>query len=207
MSDFNYNATVSKIYVWCFNNSSHNKLYTDFLNQSNLDIRPGDKVLDAGCGDLFLTRLFLNEYSRHRNIHTQVSAFDKSKYMLRYAQKNAVKFNSHIKLFHANGLKIPFPDNSFDFVMTSGMLEYLTNNFSQAAHELTRVLKPGKQMLISFDRDTLMGRLSGKIWGFKPIPQKQFQKHFKEIDLQEFKVDSDSIYAQLFRRFYIGIKK
>jgi ubiquinone/menaquinone biosynthesis C-methylase UbiE len=86
MSTFNYGGLASRIYTWGIKRTGQEGFYFDFFEHSDLDVKSGDRVLDAGCGDLFLTRGFLKEYFEERALETQVYAFDKSNHMLERAE-------------------------------------------------------------------------------------------------------------------------
>jgi ubiquinone/menaquinone biosynthesis C-methylase UbiE len=209
MSEFKYGPVSSSVYTWGIKRTGQYTFYGDFFKQSDLDVKPGDVVLDAGCGNLFLTCLFHEEYLDERDIETRVIGFDKSRHMLRRGEKYAREngFFGHANLFKVDALQIPFKDNSVDLVMSSGMLEYLSDDLEGVASELSRVLKPGKQMVLSFEKNNLIGRIIGKFWGFKPYDKDYLLSHFKDIDFEDARFRTWNFHTRLFKNICVGKKK
>jgi ubiquinone/menaquinone biosynthesis C-methylase UbiE len=107
-----------------------------------LDIKPGDKVLDCGCGDGFYTMIISELFD------CQIYAADNNQKLLDQAainvrQKERVKF---IKDDFEDG--IPFEDNFFDKIIFTEVLEHLDNE-KVALDELYRVLKPKGRLAIT----------------------------------------------------------
>lgn len=94
-------------------------------------VTPG-KMLDVGCGTGYLMHLAQQQ-------GFTVTGIDASAGMLDQARE---KFNfNEQQLIHTGAEKLPFADESFDFVVACGSLCYVSA-MSQAAKELSRVLKP-----------------------------------------------------------------
>ncbi|HLD89352.1 MAG TPA: methyltransferase domain-containing protein [Candidatus Nanoarchaeia archaeon] len=109
-----------------------------------LDVKPKQKVLDAGCGNGILSVLV-----KKMHADADVHAVDASKYGIDIAVKNAKKQNLQIKFATAPIEKIPFKKNYFDRILCSLVLHHIAHeNRMQALKELKRVLKPGGRMLI-----------------------------------------------------------
>jgi SAM-dependent methyltransferase len=103
-------------------------------------------VLDYGCGPGNDVVGFL-EYSNPR----KVVAMDVSKTSLQQTQKRAALHN-HKKtetafLLIKENEKIPLPDNSVDYIHSSGVLHH-TPNLSEILDEFRRILKPGGKIRI-----------------------------------------------------------
>jgi len=97
----------------------------------------GARCLDSGCGNgrytVALSKLGAGE----------VWGLDFSEINITDARKRAQEAglqNVHYQL--GNVLKVPFPDNHFDFVFSNGVLHH-TSDPQQGLNELLRVLKPG----------------------------------------------------------------
>lgn len=104
-----------------------------------LGMNKGDKVLEVGCGQgLFLARLV----KHYGVIGTGIDVSSKS---IEYARRNYV--NDFINYQVADGVKIPFKNNTFDFVVTFDVLEHIEDQ-KRAVKEMLRVLKPGGRLLI-----------------------------------------------------------
>jgi len=100
-----------------------------------LDIRKEDKVLDAGCGEGFYLMLIKNIY------HCDITGIDNDDRILSQAKK-WIKDSVDIKIVKGDIDEMEFPDNTFDKVVCSEVLEHI-NNDRKAVDELYRVTKPG----------------------------------------------------------------
>ncbi|MEJ7710422.1 MAG: class I SAM-dependent methyltransferase [Pyrinomonadaceae bacterium] len=105
--------------------------------ESSLPLLPvGARILDAGCGTGLLTKALTRALPRP----AKITAMDLSASSLRTA-RDGVKSSAHEICFaQANLLALPFADNSFDLVVTSGALEYVSLPLGFA--ELARVIAP-----------------------------------------------------------------
>jgi len=102
------------------------------LALKNLNILPDSKILDLCCGAGQTTKFLIN-YSQ------QVTGLDISTVSLEKAKKN-VPQGEFIEGF---AQKMPFNDNSFDFIHTSVALhEMTTTELEEIFQEVYRVLKP-----------------------------------------------------------------
>ena len=103
-----------------------------------LELRDGDRVLDAGCGMGF----YLMAMARLRNL--SLVGVDEWWERLAWARREAVPAS----LLSGNLYKLPFDGASFDSVLLSEVLEHVDDEQS-ALRELIRVLKPGGVLAIS----------------------------------------------------------
>lgn len=98
-------------------------------------VRPGETVLDAGCGEAVLSW-----YLAERG--AKVTAMDISKPNLENARAFLGKKGvlDRVTLVQGDAERLPFPDASFDWVISSHVLEHLPD-FDQGVRELRRVAK------------------------------------------------------------------
>ncbi len=106
-----------------------------------LELSAGDTLLDLGSGDGFWTARFAKHCAH-------VTGLEPDDRLLRYAQGQHVASN----LVWVQGLaeSIPFPDNTFDKVVSISCLEHFTNPL-QGLRQVARVLKPGGRLGLSVD--------------------------------------------------------
>jgi len=99
---------------------------------ANLIPKDVTKVLEVGCNAGYnLISMYFN------NNDYDLTGIDNLKYAIDESKKRWEKF---IKFFVADARDIPFPDNSFDLVLTSGLLGWIKyNELSTVINELTRV--------------------------------------------------------------------
>ncbi|MBW2282579.1 MAG: class I SAM-dependent methyltransferase [Deltaproteobacteria bacterium] len=121
------------------------------VNLERLGLKPGDWLLDAGCGGgrhcfgafdtgahvvgldldlegLAMTRAGLKQRQRDGNVGTGGAV-------------------------HGNVFRLPFPDDRFDRVICSEVMEHV-HDYEAAVAELTRVLRPGGSMAITIPTAT-----------------------------------------------------
>ena len=101
----------------------------------------GQVVLEAGCGAGRFTSVVLKETG------ADVYSFDYSNSVEANFKNNGPHQN--LKLFQASIYDMPFEENSFDKVFCFGVLQF-TPDPKKAVERLTRMLKPGGQLVVDF---------------------------------------------------------
>lgn len=104
-----------------------------------LEFSDGDTVLDVGCGTGFGTAGLLEHaddvHALDQSVHQMEKAFEK------FGKQGQVTFH------RGDAERLPFEDNTFDIVWSSGSIEYWPHPV-QGLEEIRRVTKPGGQVLI-----------------------------------------------------------
>lgn len=108
---------------------------------SMVDVKKGERVLDAGCG----TGIYSIELAK-RGGH--VTAIDYSSEMIVQAKTKALKEGLNIDFIKADALHLPLPDRHFDLVISVCMLCFVKERAS-ALIEMKRVLRPGGRIAIA----------------------------------------------------------
>jgi Methylase involved in ubiquinone/menaquinone biosynthesis len=107
-------------------------------------VQPGDAVLDVGCGTGTLA------VAAKRRVGTEgiVHGVDASPEMIERAKRKAEKAGVEVIFQTAVVETLPFPDASFDVVLSTLMLHHLPRGVrEQCAREIHRVLRPGGRVL------------------------------------------------------------
>lgn len=130
--------------------------YENIVGALELD---GDELLlDLACGSGIYSRPLARLLDRGR-----VVGLDLSTPMLSYAARKARDQGiGNLVLVRASAMDLPFPDDEFDRVNCCGAL-HLFPDFSMAASEILRVLKPGGIFTTAVFRNWLPGRVSRKL--------------------------------------------
>ena len=132
--------------------------------------RPGDKVLDVGCGTGYLTRLVAAAVAPGGS----VLGIDPSPTVIGYARSKtgaACAYETGV----AEALEMP--DASFDVVVTSLAIHHIPADVRPAAlREMFRVLRPGGRLLLADFRPPsnrlgrhLIGALTGPAMEHNPV--------------------------------------
>lgn len=108
-------------------------------------LRPGQRVLEVGCGTGVLSRLAADA------VGPPGAAFgiDPAQRMIAVARRNALQAGSRAEFKLAAIESLPFPDGSFDVVFSSLMLHHLPGDVKRdGLREVFRVLKPGGRLVV-----------------------------------------------------------
>jgi demethylmenaquinone methyltransferase/2-methoxy-6-polyprenyl-1,4-benzoquinol methylase/phosphoethanolamine N-methyltransferase len=109
-------------------------------------IEPGDKVLDVGCGTGSLTLTARSSAGASGAVY----GIDASPEMIDVARKKAKQAGSDVVFDVALIEKIPFPDATFDVVVSRLVIHHLPDDLKRRGFaEILRVLKPGGHLLVA----------------------------------------------------------
>lgn len=147
--------------------ASDSRLYWQFLGAFHDALlgmvratAPGS-VLDAGCGEGFVTALLARELP-----DATLQGIDVSPDAIAYARQH----HNHCATFHTGSLYVlPFPDGAFDTVVCSEVLEHLEDPDAAVA-ELKRVAR--RAVVITVPREPYFRVLNGlgRVLGRAPDP-------------------------------------
>jgi ubiquinone/menaquinone biosynthesis C-methylase UbiE len=104
-----------------------------------LDLKPGEKILDAGCG----TGIFTLDYLERG---VEVVGLDISRPMLRMAGAKAADYP--FDAIRGDMLYLPFKEGAFDRVVSVTALEFIADG-RRAIAELFRVTRPGGRVVVA----------------------------------------------------------
>ncbi len=106
------------------------------------------RILEAGCG---LGRWL---------IYFSKRGYDIERIELNEDVLGKIKnFNSNLKTIRGNILEMPYEDNSFNAVISLGVIEHSKEGPQKALKEMYRILKPGGILLVTVPYLNLMRRL------------------------------------------------
>lgn len=108
-----------------------------------LDIKDGEKILDAGCGEGFYTMIFHELWP-----NCQIYPFDYDKKIMSMAQRWFSKKEKNIFWQIGDLTKTPYKTNFFDKIICTEVLEHIPDD-KKATAELYRVLKPKGRLAIT----------------------------------------------------------
>jgi len=111
-----------------------------------MDLRPGERVLDLGCGSGWATRLLARLVSDGPEGFGQVVGLDVSDEMIRQARAASKDFENILYVW-GSAQQIPWEENFFDKVLSVESFYYYPDQ-DRALAELFRVLAPRGRMFI-----------------------------------------------------------
>lgn len=108
-------------------------------------IKPEDHVLDFGCGTLTLAMMIKQKYPT-----AYITGVDVDKKILAIAENKRIQAGLTIRLDLYDGRYLPYPNETFDRVVSSLVFHHLTTiQKKQAINEIFRVLKPDGEIHIA----------------------------------------------------------
>lgn len=111
-----------------------------------LELRPGERVLDVGCG----TGTLAVAAARRVGRDGWVGGVDAAPQMVQAARRKAAREGVGVDVREALAQDLPFPDGSVDAVMTSMAMHHVPPHARVVAvAEMRRVLRPGGRLLIA----------------------------------------------------------
>ena len=184
-----------------------------------LDLRSGTRVLDVAAGNGNGTLAAARRWC-------DVTSTDYVSSLLESGRARAQAEGHTIQFQEADAENLPFPDASFDTVMsTFGVM--FTPNQEQAASELARVCKPGGKIgLANWTPESFIGQLfktigkyippaagvkSPGLWGTKARLEELFGQAAREIRTTSrefaFRYRSPTHWLEVFRTYYGPMNK
>jgi SAM-dependent methyltransferase len=112
------------------------------LVRAALGARPGDRILDVGCGPGF----YVTELLEAVGPKGSVAGVDASADMLAVAAKRA-EGHTNVTFHQADATSLPVPDAGFDRAVCVQVLEYV-RDVPAALSQMHRALRPGGRVLV-----------------------------------------------------------
>lgn len=159
-----------------------------YLRSLDLDLNADSFVLDAGSGTGIVTLGFQDAGFRPK----KTVALDLSLNSLNIAREQFEKEKKvaagNIVSIQGNVLDLPFGADTFDLVLTCGVLEYVS--LDAGLKELGRVLKPGGNLVFIPVKPSLVGSVLEFLYKFKIHPIEEVerisQRYFTIVGNHEF---------------------
>ena len=161
-----------------------------YLRSLDLKLDPESYVLDAGSGTGIVSLGFVDAgFQSKRSV-----ALDLSHNSLQIARdqfkKEKKKATTSVSPVQGNVLQLPFADETFDLVLTCGVLEYVS--LDDGLKEMARVMKPGARLVLIPVKPSFVGTVLEFLYKFRIHPIKDVRKishkYFNIVGNHEFPV-------------------
>lgn len=139
-----YYDKIARLYDLTFKLNGYGRSLDQYFAANPLPISRGARILDAGCGTGLLSLALLRSFRFPVNI----TALDLSATSIVEANKALAQSPGRrwdVSFTQGNVLSLPFSDDSFDLVVTSGALEYVP--LKDGLDEIARVIAPEGHLL------------------------------------------------------------
>ncbi len=113
--------------------------------------RPGDRILEVGCGGGHVLRLFRN---------AKLTGVDVSGEMLAKAEQNLAGYD--FELLKGDIAKLGLEDRSFDGIVCTEVLEHVVEP-GHILEQIQRLARPGARIVITFPNDHLINGIKDTI--------------------------------------------
>jgi len=156
---------------------NYTKSYESFKRINNTETcfreaikdNPKQKVLDVGCGDGYHLCVFNSTDDIRRNV--RFYGIEKSELRVEFASRacNELSF-TNIDFLVGSADDLPFPDNYFDIILCSDVIEHLLHP-EKCFSEMNRVLKRGGVVIVTTPNKTTFPQQAVNI--FRKSPRKE----------------------------------
>jgi SAM-dependent methyltransferase len=120
------------------------------VDLERLSVRPGERLLDAGCGE---GRHCFGALERGAQVVGLDLDRDSLKLAARPLSNRARELDSFGAMIHGNTFALPFADESFDKVICSEVMEHV-HDYRAAARELARVTRTDGMVAVTIPTAT-----------------------------------------------------
>ncbi len=156
-----------------------------YLRSLDLEINRESLVLDAGSGTGIVTLGFYEAGFQPKKTIALDLSFNSLKIAREQFEKDENADADNICAVQGNVLKLPFADETFDLVLTCGVLEYVS--LEEGLQEFARVLKTGAKLILIPVKPSFVGAVLEILYNFKIHSLEET----REIAARYFKIVGD----------------
>lgn len=182
-----YYDKIWRLYDLTFKLNGYGRSLDQYFAAHPAPVSRGARILDAGCGTGLLTLALL----RSLRFPVSITSLDLSASSVTATRKAVNQSDGRrrdVNYMQGNVLSLPFADDSFDFVVTSGALEYMP--LGDGLSELARVIAPQGHLLHLPVRPALTSSFLEICFRFRHHPPREVmqktQQHFNVVNHYRF---------------------
>ncbi len=136
-----------------------------YLRSLDLELNSDSLILDAGSGTGIVTLGFYEAGFQPKKTIALDLSFKSLEIAREQFKKDEKTDVENICAVQGNVLKLPFADETFDLVLTCGVLEYVS--LEEGLREFARVLKTGAKLILIPVKPSFVGSVLEILYNFK----------------------------------------
>lgn len=161
----NFYDRIAEIHNIMMRVNGYRSSVAKYLKSLDLDINENSLVLDAGSGTGIVTLGFQSAGFRPKKSIALDLSFNSLKVSREQFEKDKKADANNIAAVQGNILELPFADETFDLILTCGVLEYVP--LDAGLGEFARVLKPGAKLVLIPIKPSIVGSVLEILYNFK----------------------------------------
>jgi ubiquinone/menaquinone biosynthesis C-methylase UbiE len=181
----NFYDRIADVHNLALRVNGYRKSVEKFLRSLDLQIDENAYVLDAGSGTGIVTLGFQSAGFRPKKTIALDLSFNSLQVAREQFQKDKKTDAKNIAVTQGNILSLPFADETFDLILTCGVLEYVS--LEDGFRELARVAKKGARLVLIPVKPSFIGSVLEILYNFKTHPL----ENVRRISQQYFKIVGD----------------
>ncbi len=186
----NFYDRIADVHNLVLRVNGYRKSVENFLRSMDLKIDENSYVLDAGSGTGIVTLGFQSAGFRPRKTVAVDLSFNSLQIAREQFEKDEQTDAENVCVTQGNILSLPFADETFDLVLTCGVLEYVS--LEAGFRELARVAKTGAKLVLIPVKPSFVGSVLEILYKFKTHPledvKRVSQQHFNIVGDHEFPI-------------------
>lgn len=181
---------IAEVHNLALKVNGYRRSVAKYLRSLDLNIDRDSLVLDAGSGTGIVTLGFADAGFRPRKTVALDLSFNSLNIARDQFRKEKRSSARNVEPVQGNVLELPFADDTFDLVLTCGVLEYVS--LDEGLKELARVIKPGGKLVFIPVKPSFVGSVLEFLYNFKIHPiddvERISQRYFSIVGNHEFPV-------------------
>ncbi len=161
----NFYDRIADVHNLMMQVNGYRKSVAKYLKSLDLRIDENSFVLDAGSGTGIVTLGFQSAGFRPKQSIALDLSFNSLKISREQFEKDKRTDAKKIAAVQGNVLELPFADETFDLVLTCGVLEYVPLEIG--LKEFARVLKKGAKLVLIPIKPSIVGSVLEILYNFK----------------------------------------
>ena len=184
----NFYDRIADVHNLALKVNGYRKSVQKYLRSLDLRIGPDSYVLDAGSGTGIVTLGFQDAGFKPRKTIVLDLSLNSLTIAHEQFEKEKKIDESNIESIQGNVLELPFAADTFELILTCGVLEYVS--LDAGLKELSRVLKPGGKLVFIPVKPSFVGSVLELLYKFKIHPiedvERISQRYFNIVGNHEF---------------------